>query len=324
MVHTFKTLASDIRRNISVQDYLALAFHAYMLLRAFTAPPSTQIAFVQNLALLLLVTTLFTVTAVRGELLRPGHLRALIYRVGIFVPVAGSYLEMRALLPALDLQLVDQTLLGIDRALFGETPAQLLSIFNRTGVVEWFSFFYYSYFVWLAVLLVPTLLFDRGRRMQELLFGAMIVACVGHIGYTLVPGVGPWGALHFDEPLRGGFWWAQVNAVVSSAGAQMDIFPSLHTAFSVYFALHAFGHRERRLNRWLWPVLAFFALNIVAATLILRWHYGIDLVAGIALAVFARRASVWAADHEARRNAGIVRQPVWLPWIGVGQRLDRS
>jgi len=77
-----------------------------------------------------------------------------------------------------------------------------------------------------------------------MLLGGAVVATVGHLVYTIVPGAGPYAHLAFQHDLPEVFWWVQVLRVVDNAGALLDIFPSLHTAFPLFFALHAIRHRR--------------------------------------------------------------------------------
>jgi predicted membrane channel-forming protein YqfA (hemolysin III family) len=175
------------------------------------------------------------------------------------------------------------------------------------------SFFYYSYFALMIVCLIPPLFFDKGKRQIEMMVGGLVVATMGHFVYTLVPGKGPVSTLDF-EPLNGGFWWNQVEITVANAGAQLDIFPSLHTAYPLFFALHAFGWRHTNPYRYVWFILAFFSANIIVATMFLRWHWFVDVVAGVLLAVLARQAGKFVSEREtARGQDGDDRQPVWEP-----------
>ncbi len=304
--------AGTIAQNLAIQDLGAMAFHSYMLARAFNAPDSPDALLARSFALALWTVTVCTVLLVRGEILPPGRIRALLYRIGIFAPMVSSYFELRFLLPALQPQLLDDRLHALDIAIFGTTPALWMAQFNRPPVVEWISFFYYSYFYLMGTLLIPTLLFDRGQRMRELLVGALVVCAGGHFVYTLVPGVGPFRTIEFPGPIAGGFWWHQVQVTVANAGAQLDIFPSLHTAYPVYFSLHAFAHRREAPFKHTWFIIAFFAVNMVIATMFLRWHWFVDVLAGMTLAATARAAAVAVERRERQRGCeDDPRQPVW-------------
>jgi hypothetical protein len=250
----------------------------------------------------------------RGEVIRERRARALVYRLGLFVPMVLSYFELRLLLPALQPDLMDGRLLAIDQWLLGTTPSVWMGAWNTRPVVEWFSFFYYTHFFVLVGMLIPALFFGTGRRLQELMAGGMLIIATGHFLYTLVPGAGPYATLAFEEPLYGGFWWRQVEVTVATAGAQLDIFPSLHTAWPTYFTLHAFAHRSFAPFKLLWPILGFIALNIVIATMFLRWHWFIDVALGLLLAFAARRFAVTVASREADRGGPYDdRQSVWEP-----------
>ena len=299
-------------QNLAVQDVIALAFHAYLFLRVSIAPDSPDATVARRLALALFVITACSMVLARGEVIRDKRARALTYRFGLFMPMVLSYFEMRVLLPALQPQLMDHRLFAIDLWLLGTTPSIWMEAWNVEPVVEWLSFFYYGYFLVLALMLVPSLLVGKGRRQQEVLAGAMLVVAVGHFLYTIVPGAGPVATLSFDQPLQGAFWWNQVELAVTTAGAQLDIFPSLHTAFPAFFALHAFAHRHTQPFRWLWPILAFVALNIIIATMFLRWHWFIDVALGLLLAFAARGFAMAVAEREELRGGPYdARQPVW-------------
>ena len=306
--------------NMAIQDFVCLAFHSYVLLRVWAAPDGGDAEVARRFALALLTTTVCTILLTRGEVLRAGRFRALFYRIGLFTPIVASYFEMRFVLPSLQPVLVDLRLLQIDEAIFGITPALWLERFNTTPIIEWFAFFYYSYFSILTAMLLPSLFFGRGKTVLQIMAGAMTVACVGHTVYTLVPGVGPYATLDFAGPIQGGFWWHQVQVAVQGAGAGMDIFPSLHTAYPSFFAIHAFSNRSQAPYRYVWPVLAFFAANIIVATLLLRWHYFIDVVFGFGLALLARQVSLLVQRHEIDRDAAGFRQPTWEPLFGFQDR----
>lgn len=309
-----RTVVGVTAQNLAIQDVIALAFHAYLFLRVSVAPDSPDAIVARRLALALLVVTACSMVLTRGEVIRGQRARALTYRLGLFLPMVLSYFEMRILLPALHPELMDHELFAIDRWLLGTTPAIWMQAWNVRPVVEWLSFFYYGYFLVLILMIIPSLFLGKGRPQRELMAGAMLIVAGGHFLYTVVPGAGPYATIAFDQPLQGGFWWHQVELTVATAGAQLDIFPSLHTAFPTYFTLHAFAHRNTPPFRWIWPLLGFVAANIIVATLFLRWHWFIDVAIGLLFAVAARRFAVAVSTREELRG-GLYdpRQPVWEP-----------
>ena len=232
-----------------------------------------------------------------------GRLRSQVYRVVLMWVVIHSYLMLRDLLPLVRPDSVDQALLSIDELFFGIAPALWFERYNHLWVVEWFSFFYFSYFLVCGTFVFHALWLEKpGRHTATLAIGSLLVLFCGHLGYFLVPGYGPIEYLNhaFHAPLQGGFFWSCVRRTVDAGGAMKDIFPSLHTALPAWFALYA-ANRARHDRKWRSAagVAVFFALNIVASTLVLRWHYAVDVVAGLALAL----AASWAAPRLAAREA---------------------
>ena len=83
----------------------------------------------------------------------------------------------------------------------------------------------------------------------------------------------------------------QENAAVVAAGSSAyDIFPSLHTYITLVLLEHDRREHPRRF-RVLLPV----AVAILLSTLVLRYHYAVDLVAGalwfVAFLALQRQAS---------------------------------
>jgi len=239
-----------------------------------------------------------------------GWLRSQVYRIVLMWVVIHSYLMLRDLLPLVRPDSVDPTLLSIDERFFGMTPALWFERYNRLWVVEWFSFFYFSYFVVCGIFTFHALWLEKpGSHTAVLAIGSLLVLFCGHVGYFLVPGYGPVAHLSHDfvAPLHGGFFWSCVRRTVDAGGAMKDIFPSLHTALPAWFALYA-ANRARHERKWRVAavVSVFFAVNILVSTMLLRWHYAVDVAAGLALALLASwaapRLAAWEEAWRARRG----------------------
>jgi hypothetical protein len=244
-----------------------------------------------------------------------------LYRVGLIGGLIASFLQLHLILPAVSDRVLDGALYRLDLAVFGFEPAQSWDRFVTPRTTEWFSFFYYSYFFLLCAYLLPMALFERRIRiLSELSAGLLFVVCVGHCLYLAVPGRGPWAHLagQFHHELQGGTWWPLVRKAVDSVdgSARKDIFPSLHTACPTFLTLFTFRNRAAAPYRYVWPVTAFFTSQIILATMFLRWHYLIDVVAGLTLAVVAFVFAILIVPAEATLRARQGTGPVWRPLFG--------
>ena len=241
---------------------------------------------------------------VRGEILK-GPLGSLLYRTSILVPVVVSYFQLRWILPAVTTRALDASIYGFDMRVFGYEPSVAWDKYVSSTTTEWFAFFYFGYFFILLLHVIPFVLAGKDElSLRHFALGIFIQFCVTHVLYMVVPGWGPYHELKFDHELTGGTFWGLVVSSVHAGGALKDIFPSLHTAAPVWFA--AFAWRQARADaRWRWPAVttAVFALNIVVSTMLLRWHYAVDVLAGFALAGAAAALAPALVRWEARARA---------------------
>ena len=295
--------------NLAVQDILVLGYLLMLNLVVLRAPDGpARTTQMQHMAALLvfLVATLF---AVRGELLKHRFFAPLSYRLAIYGTVQLSYFLLRDLLPLANTGSLDDELFALGYGLFGFEPAVAMDAIVNPVTTEWFAFFYFLYFFILALHVIPILMFStRTQLLAEFALGMLLVFCVGHTVYMLVPGYGPYRefAGHFQNALPSDHWVDMVMAAVASGGAQKDIFPSLHTAAPTFIAMFSFRHRDKVPFKYTWMPLSFVAVNIIIATMFLRWHYVIDVVAGLLLSVTALIVSVrtvrWELVHRAERG----------------------
>jgi hypothetical protein len=262
----------------------------------------------------LLVWVAIGVTLCRGGVIGDGWFKAIAYRWTIYGPVQLSYFFFRDALPVVNPGALDRELLALDLALFGYEPALEWDRLVTPTANEWFSFFYFGYFFVLALHVIPLLFFSRNQRvLGEFALGMLAVVCIGQTVYMLVPGYGPYRAMAdaFENELPAGAWFEAVKGAVASGGAIKDIFPSLHTALPAFIALFSFKNRALSPFRYTWPLVLFASTNIIGATLFLRWHYLIDVIAGLFLA----SATAWFVpviiEHDLSRRARRALDPLW-------------
>ena len=305
-----RTLLARLGKTLAAQDVFVAGYLIVLagaVLMAHGAGRETSI----RLVMADIVGFVIGLFLTRGGILRQGSsVNALVYRLTVFLPVFLSYFQLRWILPVVSPHSLDANLLALDLRAFGVEPALAWDRFVTPLTTEWFAFFYFGYFVLLPLHVLPMMFLARDTaRIAHFSLGIIMVVVFGHILYMLVPGWGPYHflAAQFHHPLQGGTFWHLVQATVQGGGAQKDIFPSLHTALPTYFAIFSFMHRRSLPFRYTWPLLAFACSQIILATMFLRWHYLIDIFAGLALAALAallsHRIVTWEAVHRARRGA---------------------
>lgn len=211
----------------------------------------------------------------------------------------------------------DIVLQHIDRFLFfGKLPSEWLEPLICKPLTALFGSAYVSWFIFTYGTIV--LMMTRGRKATiEYTFTAIFTFYVGYFVYLLVPAIGPVFTVKYAHSVGGiSALFAQDNAFIAR-----DCFPSLHTGISIVMLVHVWRHHRR--FTWLYgPVAAL----IILATLYLRFHYGIDVIAGAALAFascqlcplmlrdWEKLRRKWRPESEAtttsppRRNQGSERQ----------------
>lgn len=303
-------------RVFTLQDGILLGYLTLLSVLLWRAEPSAAQAASARGVYMCLFGVLCSVLIARWVPDVPASVRGFVYRVAMVGAIVYNYLSLREILPIIRPDSLDATLLAIDKAIFGVEPAIWLERFNQRPIVEWFSFFYFSYFfICLGYAIVSFFIARVNHHTTEYALGTALIYCVGQLGYMAVPGYGPIRYLEheFAGPVNGGFFWGCVWETVQAGSAMKDIFPSLHTAAPLFFALYAL-HRAKDEPRWLWPgrISAFFSFNIIISTVFLRWHYVIDVFAGIALAVGVRWAVPRLVAWEARRRARYGSAGAWI------------
>jgi hypothetical protein len=292
-------------RSVAVHEWIVLAYIGFLNIAVASRASGPLRSQCQEQVGVLLVALLAGLLVVRGPRPGRGPFVALFYRLCIYGTVQVSYFFFREMLPLLNPRSFDRELHGLGILLFGAEPALVLDRIVTPTTTEWFAFFYFGYFFVLAVHVVPILFLVRSKRLLgEFTFGMLFMFCVGHALYVLVPGFGPYRAVasEFQHALPNGLWFDVVSQTVAESGALKDIFPSLHTAAPLFIALFSFRHRELLPFRYTWPIVFFFSVNIIIATMFLRWHWIIDVVAGLVLATSTQALSVAATNFELKRR----------------------
>lgn len=211
---------------------------------------------------------------------------ALIYAYGALAPV-----QERPLFGDQDARLA-----AIDRLLFfGRDPLDLLQSIVSRPLSEWLSASYTFYLPLFPLVLGWIYALPRRGRVpfRETVFALTLVLAVGYVLYGIVPAKGPLFTRRFDVSLDLYYVGWLKDQLMDRTRIPRDCFPSLHTAASLILLW-----ATQRHARGLFWVLAPIVLSIPVACVYLRYHYVIDVIAGIALVA----AVAWWTTRLSKRG----------------------
>ena len=178
----------------------------------------------------------------------------------------------------------DDELIRIDRAIFGVHPTVWMERFIHPVMTNVLQIAYISYYPMSITLGIVLIMKHRTAAFDEAVFGIVLCFYLSYVGYLLVPAVGPRFTLA-DLQTTGlqasSFTLAIQNTLNALEHNKTDAFPSGHTAVALMTLYYAWKFREKRYA----TILAPTVLALILATVYLRYHYVIDVIAGVLLTV---------------------------------------
>lgn len=212
--------------------------------------------------------------------------------------------EVDLLRRALHPHAYDAIIRVLDAGVFGQSlHTTLIATFPSLWVSEPLHFAYFAYYPAIGLPIVVLAWQGRLAAVQEMYFRLMLayVACFSL--YAIFPVDGPQlGEAFFHGQPAGGVWYRVVHAVNGVGGSLGAAFPSSHATGAVSIACCGWVYFRR-------PVALLMTLHagmVVVATCYTQYHYAIDSVAGLTLALVVQ---LWLAPALLAYH----RRPVKLP-----------
>ncbi len=176
----------------------------------------------------------------------------------------------------------DLFLMHVDKVLFGgRYPELLIERLYNPLLSEILQIAYVSYFF--IPLLVGIPLYRKDIRAFRRAATAIILTFyLSYVGYFIVPAVGPRFSMSemFTKQIRGILLTPYLKAILNRLEpTPHDCFPSGHTAVSLVCMWISI--RERTSRKLVIPLV----LGLILATVYHRYHYVIDVLAGMILAL---------------------------------------
>lgn len=235
-----------------------------------------------------LLTVLFTLRFIG---IRVHNLRRCLVEFGPLLLALVAYESLKhmhatALTVWLGIRPKDSYMLAIDMAIFGRTPYLWLDLwgFNDRAFISIMSFFYSLYYVLPILALSWFMLANDMRQFRLLRRGLVITLYGGYCAYVFIPVAGPLSSPHPAAPL---FFenMTEFRFLIENFRYSFDCFPSLHTAIPWLIVFLC----RKKIPRWLMILAVAASVGITISTIALRFHYGIDVIAGLGWAFFASR-----------------------------------
>ncbi len=207
------------------------------------------------------------------------------------------FLNLGRVIPLVNPRVYDAALAALDRRLLGpEAQAALYTLPLPAWTADVLTLVY-STFYFLPVALLLTLGARRDPSLPQVAAAIVITFLVSYAGYFVVPAYGPRTTLaHERYQSLPGIVGDHVREQLDEwEKTKTDAFPSGHTMVTLVVLFCA-----RRRNRTLYAVLLPVGTILIAATVLLAYHYVVDVVAGVALAAASLGLAALAAGRIPR------------------------
>lgn len=255
-----------------------------------------------NIAVIVLIGVLAWGAETKKTRLLVGLHRWYCYFIIIFI-FKELYLMVRPIHPV-D---YDALFISIDRWMFAVNPTQWMAQFAHPVLTEILQIAYFSYYILFIVLGVEIYRRYAIETFDKAAFLIVYGFYLSYLGYFTLPGVGPRFTLHdfasLDVELPGLFLAESLRSIINAGESiprmhpnpievvQRDVFPSGHTQLTII--VMTLGFRTKLHARWF---LLICGVLLIIATVYLRYHYVIDLIAGGFMAWF----TLWSGERLER------------------------
>ena len=193
------------------------------------------------------------------------------------VAIPSVFTALALVLPGVHPEPFEFTWIAFDRWLCGADPTVAMQALYWGPFIDLLQLAYAAFYL---VPVVAVVLAGRAAGRSGFADGLDLVVSgflFSYLGYLIWPTIGPETYLPHDLPIEGPLCAASVHAAIVAAEIhRWNCFPSGHTMLGVVSLAVVVKHAPRQAMAFAVPVGL-----LVAATLVLRYHYVADVLAGL-------------------------------------------
>jgi len=200
---------------------------------------------------------------------------------------------------------IDYLLIRMDYLLFGCYPTVYLERFSSFLLMDILQLAYSTYYFLAVSLGIVLMRQGKHEAFDKFLFLILFCYYLSFIGYMLFPALGPRYAIEHLQTMNidGSLISKTIQDFLNSLeGVKRDAFPSGHTAIALVVLFSAFRYARRFAYFLLIPVIL-----LICATVFCRYHYVVDIIGGLILAVVSLvLGELYYRHWERRRNGSAI------------------
>jgi len=301
---TLTTLLSNYRHNFIV-DFIAIFFISlFIIITIFFYHKIPNVNIILTVYILL-VLSIIGMMYIACKFPENGIIK-LLHIFYFFAVLLISFSNLGLTIPYFS-SYKDIYLIKIDKWLFlGEYPHIILKKYSYPLFIEVLQWAYSTFYflpIFLAIILI------RLQKFEELNLGITIIVAtfyLNYIGYILVPAVGPRFTLVANTPytiipilkddLKGVFLFRFLyDSLYKLELNKVDCFPSGHTAITLLIIYLSYKYARKMFYLFL-----IIGTLLILATVFIRYHYIVDIIFAIPLAILGYYIGKFLYLHHKR------------------------
>lgn len=226
-----------------------------------------------------------------------------------------TFKEMYLMVHPINPHDLDYILIKLDRIVFGTDPTAILDKLATPGLTEFLQICYSSFYILWLILGIDLLRHRNHEGFLFFLFLLMYGFYSSYVGYLIVPAIGPRFTLYdfakLNKELPGLYLTRILRDIINSGEsitnvakaaslAQRDCFPSGHTEMTLITIATAIRYRTKSAM-----VIIPLGVGLIFATVYMRYHYGVDVIAGALVGIVVLASGRWLESVlRGRKHSG--------------------